>query len=260
MFDSPSCDRAFTQFPLWVSWNSPILLLMISGAIGFLIFWLVRHPQHRRRFFRSPLFYAVAGLVLTVILLMVGVKDALFLPSDPGVPVNAIAILGRGEPLRSERVQAATQLWQSGRSPLIFVSGTGDTPPTLDLLRANQIPDTALNGENCSLTTRENAQFTAAILPPQDYPTLLLITDPPHLWRSLFEFRAQGYNVIPYPSPLPEDWSIGQTTFLAFREVIFLVLASGQLFFFPDSAFTPADPVAQTLLQQAQQYAQGDRQ
>lgn len=257
MFDSPLCDRAFTQFPLFFSWGpvkwiNQILPIVILSFIVFAGFWLFRHPRQRQKLLRSKLIYALLALAIALAFLIFSIANALFLPRDPGIPVNAIVILGRGQPLRSQRVQVATQLWQNRRAPLIFVSGIGDTPPTLQMLKDNNIPESAINGENCSLSTGENALFTAAILNPQTYPQILLVTDPPHMWRSLLEYRAQGYTVIPHPNPLPSKWRIEQKAFLAIREVIFLISSSFKLLFFPNTP--PPDSQVQTLIQQAQEY------
>ncbi len=145
------------------------------------------------------------------------------LPPDTGKPADAIVILGRGANLRPQRVNVAADLWQDQRAPLIFASGRGDAEEIAAMLEATGIPASAILGEPCSSTTEENAQFTAGLLPPQTFQRIILVTDPPHMLRSLLTFRSLGYEVIPHPNPLPRQIQLSQKGFLVFREYLGLV-------------------------------------
>jgi uncharacterized SAM-binding protein YcdF (DUF218 family) len=121
-----------------------------------------------------------------------------FTPKDDGQPAEVAVILGRGR--ERSRITEAVDLWQQGRVPLIFTSGHIDGPRMAQQLRRQGIPETAIQFEGCSLTTEENAQFTAAYLKAQGIRRIILITDPPHLLRSWLSFRSLGFEVIPHPS------------------------------------------------------------
>ena len=45
--------------------------------------------------------------------------------------------------------------------------------------------------------------FTASIQQPQGVKRILLVTDPPHMLRSLLTFRNVGFEVIPHKSSVP---------------------------------------------------------
>jgi uncharacterized SAM-binding protein YcdF (DUF218 family) len=142
---------------------------------------------------------------------------ALLIPQDNGQTADAIVILGRGENFRPSRVQVAAELWQQQRSPLIFASGRGDAIEIGQMLEAAGVPATAIDGEPCSATTNENALFTAALLQP-GIRRLILVTDPPHMARSLLTFRSLGFEVIPHPSPVPNSLDNRKRQFLVLRE------------------------------------------
>lgn len=216
---------------------------VVPPLVGLtLLPWLL---QIRRR---KWLYSSVSGAVLLIYLLLgssiaIGVGERLltgFLPVDVGESAQAIVILGRGPELRSQRVATAVALWQANplqsetsssetsssetsftvqehRAPLIFVSGTGDALEIAALLEEQGIPAAAIDGEPCSRTTEENAQFTAALLQPRGIQRILLVTDSPHLMRSWLTFRSLGFEVIPHASPLPQ-MSERKTAFLVVRE------------------------------------------
>jgi uncharacterized SAM-binding protein YcdF (DUF218 family) len=127
----------------------------------------------------------------------------LMIPADQGELADAIVILGRGGEFRPSRVQIAADLWRQGRAPLVFSSGRGDAMELNQMLEVAGVPAQAINGEPCSHTTDENAEFTAALLQPQGVKRVILVTDLPHMPRSLLTFRSFGFEVIPHPSPVP---------------------------------------------------------
>lgn len=148
---------------------------------------------------------------------------AALVPTDSGQPADAIVILGRGPGLRPSRVALAAELWRQQRAPQIFASGRGDALEIAQLLVEQGVPASAVDGEPCSATTEENAQFTAAILQPQGVQRIVLISDPPHLLRSLLTFQSLGFEVMAQASPLPGSLSRPQDRFLIVREWVGLV-------------------------------------
>lgn len=182
------------------------------------------------------------------------VANGLFLPTDRGEVADAIVVLGRGKDLRTERVDVAAQLWQAQRAPTVFVSGRGDATAIVQMLE-DIIPPRVVNGENCSLTTQENAIFSAAVLDVQRQSKILLVTDLPHMWRSLHDFRNQGFRVIPHSSPLPDTWSWRRKAFLTFRECVALISHGVRGLFTPQQPKT-SSPELWNLVEQAEQYGQ----
>ena len=156
-----------------------------------------------------------------------------FIPPDTGKNVDAIVILGRGEKFRQSRVKVAARLWDIGRAPLIFASGVGDGKEIVQQLKQEGIPDKVLSEEHCSHTTKENALFTASILKQRGVKTILLVTDPPHMLRSLLTFKSVGFEVIPHSSPVPSALVQTQKAMLVFYEYMGLVSYSLHGHFLP---------------------------
>jgi uncharacterized SAM-binding protein YcdF (DUF218 family) len=68
------------------------------------------------------------------------------------------------------------------------------------------------------MTTEGNAKFTAQVLIPKGVRRILLVTDPPHMLRSLLTFRSQGFQAIPFASPLPPELTYREKASIVFRE------------------------------------------
>jgi uncharacterized SAM-binding protein YcdF (DUF218 family) len=140
-----------------------------------------------------------------------------FVPADSGAKADAIVVLSRGKQ-RGERYEIAAQLWQDQRAPHIFVTAYGNVMNMKQLLQQQQLPIEILSGTDCAMTTYDEATSTAAILGPQGVESIILITDPPHMWRSLLTFRGFGFTVTPYMAPLPDQLSSAERSLLALRE------------------------------------------
>ena len=249
MFDLDACSvlpisswTSFTKLvsqwlmrPAWII----LALVILLGAAQLLL----------RRWKRRAL-----NLTVVTLLLLYGVaiapptvnlaEKALvgLLPQDTGETADAIVILGRGAALNPSRVELAAELLQARRAPLIFTSGMSDSPKMLQMLEARGIPDEALGGEGCSQTTRENALFTAQLLQPRQVKKILLVTDSPHMLRSLLTFQGIGFDVTPIPSPLPREIGRRNKATLVLREYAGLVTYGLRGRFFPSAAKAGAEP------------------
>lgn len=105
-----------------------------------------------------------------------------------------------------------------------FLRGINDAPELAKLLRTKGVPAASISGEGCSKTTWENAVFTKAVLQSQGVKQILLVTDVPHLWRSLLIFEQVGFQVIPSASPLFNQMTSPQRAMLLLREYFFLAI------------------------------------
>lgn len=254
MLDSALCSQDTAKRWATFTWQvfngltNPALVLPLLFALIFLP-WLIRPIQPKR---------AISGVGVVLLLLyglicsqpgmMLGNRVlASFLPQDSGQAADAIVVLGRGPELRPQRTQVAAALWQIRRAPLVFASGWGDAEPIAELLSAEGLPQPAIDGEPCSRTTEENAQFTAALLQPQGVHRILLVTDPPHMLRSFLTFQSLGFEVIPHPNPLPPELDPRREAFLIVREYLGL-LSYGILGRFSPREAPPAEAVAQASL------------
>lgn len=205
---------------LIVSAMEALIILVLVGIV-----WIVSPKRWRWKF--------LVPLTLTVLICLAitspwGVAMATHgltatLSPDSGEPVQAIVVLGRGHELRQRRIEVVEKLWQQQRSSRVFASGMLDAEFMLEQFQTNGIPKEALSGERCSQSTEENALFTSAVLYPQQIQKILLLTDAPHMLRSVLVFRGSGFTVIPYPIPLPAHWSAHRQSHLLLREYLGLL-------------------------------------
>lgn len=267
MFESPLCFRPITKLPDSINWwqfhwvkKSLLVVLLLLAFFG--LRWIIQHPGWKRRLTSPRAILLLVGFIASLALIYAVAASGLvfFLPTDSGAAADAIVVLGRGLELNEDRVDVAAELWRSRRAPMIFISAGGEAPAMIQLLVARGIPNRVLDGDNCSLTTEENALFTAAILHPQGIQRILLVTDPPHMMRSLLTFRAHGFTVIPYTSPIPYKWDFKAKAFLNLREYMGLVSYGLPGLFLTQRPLELNNPDLVNLVQKAEQYGQQRRQ
>ena len=266
MFDSPLCKRPMTLVPLFFDWgeldwlkNLIIVVILLLVVVG--IRWILQQPKWKSWLQKPKGILLLSGVTATLVLLF-SVADkglAMFIPPDSGTQVEAIVVLGRGTEFGIARVDVAAKLLRTKRAPMIFVSGMGDAPRMLAKLEEKGISKRVLDGENCSMTTPENAIFSAAILQSQDIKRILLVTDPPHMLRSILDFQDEGFIVIPHTSPIPTSLGFMDKTFLTVREYFFLISASVKRLFYGKRPHELDSRDLINLVQRAKQYGQQRR-
>jgi uncharacterized SAM-binding protein YcdF (DUF218 family) len=188
-----------------------LLLVVVLGlAIHYGLRWLCAQSISKRFLsLRRVIAIETGLLVLSVLILSPpGVSLARegllrFVPPDTNEPADAIVVLGRGKKLSAQRVPVVAELWQAKRAPVIFASGRRDAPVILKALSQRGIPSAILMGEDCSLTTEENAKFSAIALKQHHIQKILLVTDDFHMLRSRLTFQSFGFQVISHRVPTP---------------------------------------------------------
>jgi len=198
--------------------------LLITLALLWIL-WLLT-PKKRRRFWIQIV--AVITVSTWFLFSPFAVRVAMWgltqaLPANSDISVDTIVVLGRGEEQRPNRSEAVRDLWQSHRAPQIFASGMLDARFILEYLKEQGVPANALIGEECSQSTGENALFTSVILTPEKVQKILLVTDSPHMWRSLLLFQQQGFQVIPHTISLPSVWKPRYQMLIIAREYLVLL-------------------------------------
>lgn len=212
------------QYVILSGFSNPLLVLLFLTSIAAIT--LTTKLRSRK----SRILKALIGLTV-IYLLMISPVGArllvkgltLFLPRDDGQPVDAVVVLGRGNLLPEERVQRAAQIWHNYRAPLILATGNTDAPRFIHQLLINKIPREALVEEPCSLTTEENALLSAPLLQKKGVNRIILVTDSPHMLRSLLTFRSFGFKVIPDTISLPTDFPSITASRTTIREYIGLI-------------------------------------
>jgi uncharacterized SAM-binding protein YcdF (DUF218 family) len=152
-------------------------------------------------------------------------------------PAQAIVVLGarvlpNGKPSLSlrERAAHAVTLYERGfASHIIFTGGVGDNPPSEAQVAADWavkrgVPRDKVLKEDKSTSTRENAEFSAAICRERGWKSVLVVSQPFHLWRARREFERCGLTT--YTSPVPNanvDAKPLQRLLWTAREVLILL-------------------------------------
>lgn len=113
------------------------------------------------------------------------------------------------------RTETATKLYEAGRAPLIIVSGAAldggasEASMMANALERDGIPAQAIIQEDHSLTTYQNALYSAKLLHEHGIQRFLLVTSALHMPRAMAVFQKQGFDPIPAASPpqivVPED-------------------------------------------------------
>ena len=230
MFDYSLCQqvsptRAWTlvSTTLLVIFSRPLLAIAILFIVASLPWLLGKKRWQKRVTIVGAALAAVYLIGISPVASSVGGRLLMAaVPPDSGEKADAIVVLGRGEKQNAVRSRIAGELWQAKRAPFIFPSGRKDALLMSQLIR-QQFPEAVVKGEPCSLTTDQNAEFTAALLRPEAVETIILVTDPPHMWRSLLTFESFGFKVIPHVSPLSAGTNLTKERFLVVRESIGLL-------------------------------------
>ncbi len=235
------CDRTLSHWLIlkrvlfdWIMTPEGILLLLV---VAIALSWLILRERWKHYAPKVGILVLVIYVITSIPLTFAVANKGLvaLVPADSGESVDAIVVLGRGEEFRKSRVEVAAELWRSQRAPLIFASGRGDAAQLMQLLEAEGIPKPALAYEECSRTTEENARLTATILQPQGVKSILIVTDPPHILRSLLTFRHFGFTVTPHTSPIPPDLSPRRKTLMVVYEYLGLISYGLQGRLFPSN-------------------------
>ena len=100
-----------------------------------------------------------------------------------------------------ERAKWAAQLYTNGVAPRILLTGAGDYRGHRAILMAAGVPRDAILIESKSTTTRENAEFSAALLKEQGIRTAIVVTSWYHSRRALVAFEHFAPDIRFYSRP-----------------------------------------------------------
>jgi uncharacterized SAM-binding protein YcdF (DUF218 family) len=162
----------------------------------------------------------VAGLGPLLAATLAGGLESGSPPSDARdcAPSGAIVVLGGAvrPPLLgdetsrlnqgSDRVWTAARLYHAGCAPVVFVAAGGaveppmagaEAPAIVALLVDLGVPPEAIQFEDRSRNTAENAARARAALSPQGVQEILLVSSAWHLRRARREFERVGFAVNP---------------------------------------------------------------
>jgi len=143
----------------------------------------------------------VTGLSLMLVLLAAVAwhfpQQVLAVDSGP-VTADAMVVLGGGN---SERPERAAELFKQGEAPKILVSGFGDCVSHEKLLERDGVTNTAILLEPKSRSTRENAEFSIALLRQMKVQRVIIVTTWYHSRRALACFEHYAPDIQFYSRP-----------------------------------------------------------
>jgi uncharacterized SAM-binding protein YcdF (DUF218 family) len=126
-----------------------------------------------------------------------------------GAAVNAYGLPG---PSLRARTLHAVQLYRRGLAPIvIFTGGVGKNPPAESQVAAAMamrrgVPRSAIFTEETSTSTWQNISNTADICRSLGADSVIVVSDPYHLWRAQRNFAAHGIKAYASPTNNRETW------------------------------------------------------
>jgi uncharacterized SAM-binding protein YcdF (DUF218 family) len=136
---------------------------------------------------------------------------------------------GRLGAAAARRVAAAASAYQAGVAPRILASGGRRWGEYVEARAFRQelaeagVPEEAAIEELCSLSTFENAIFSAALLRRlpgvSRVPRAVIVTCPFHMPRALADFRRAGVDAEPFPSHRAPS-SMARRAYLNAHEIV----------------------------------------
>ena len=129
-------------------------------------------------------------------------------PADAAVVLGAAVFDEVPSPVFEERIRHAVSLYKAGRVRMLVMTGglgAGDQATEAEAARvwslAQGVPPEAIAVETRSRTTQENLAFAQPILARHGLGTVLLVSDPLHMRRSVAIARRLGIEAAPSPTP-----------------------------------------------------------
>ena len=115
------------------------------------------------------------------------------------VSADVIIVLGGGS---HERPLRAAELFKEHAAPRIILTGEGDDQVNRQILLTAGVPDSSIEIESKSTTTRENAEFTVKLLRAEKIQRAILVTSWYHARRAekTFEHFAPELKFYSRPS------------------------------------------------------------
>ncbi len=214
-------------FPLWQAARLAAVLAASVVVIN------VERPSARMR--------ATMGVVLAIGLAMVLViggcvaRIAIEGPHDETHAAEGALVLGfaldeqgRPQPSLIARVDHAVDLYRRGQVRWIAMSGgvvhgeVSEASVMRDLAIARGVPASAILVEEHSHSTRENFEFSRAVVESQEAHDVLLVTEPFHMIRALTVSRVYGFDLRPSPAMSPVWSDPRRACYWVFRDALLL--------------------------------------
>ena len=162
-------------------------------------------PVIRRLLFRiiKLLFLLAVLLALFACAAWLYPEKFLCVDSGKGVTADVIIVLGGG----AERPLRAAELFKAHAAPRILLTGAGDDEINRHILLAHGVPASAIQVENRSINTHENAEFSLVLLHAEKIHSAILVTSWYHSRRAERTFEHYAPEIKFYSRPSYYGWN-----------------------------------------------------
>jgi uncharacterized SAM-binding protein YcdF (DUF218 family) len=151
----------------------------------------------RKLIFRVAKWFILAAALVAVVAFFYPEK---ILCVDSGqASADVIVVLGGGA--HEQRAERAAELFKVHAAPRILITGAGDDEINRQILIANGVPAKAVEVENASKTTQENAEFSLTLLRAEKVRSAILVTSWYHSRRALMTFEHYAPELKFYSRP-----------------------------------------------------------
>jgi uncharacterized SAM-binding protein YcdF (DUF218 family) len=219
----------------WISYSSliPPNLFILLAMMGVALAWRRRRTGLVLATAATACLYLAATPLAGFLLIRSAEALAAIIPTlPPPAPPAAIVVLSAdyrprdtpggkdtvGPVTRERLAEAAREQRRLGLPILVSGGWVDDTDDSLAGMMAaalqNDYRVPVRWREDRSQTTYQNALYSAAILRRDGVPAALVVTNPWHMARALWSFRAVGYPVIAAPTPDGRSLSLSPAAFL----------------------------------------------
>lgn len=178
---------------------------------------------------------AVAALVLAVLLVTAarigtfGTVDETR-PADTAIVLGAAVVGNEPTPVFAARIDHAIDLYREGMVDIIIFTGARSPEDELSEAEAARryalargVPADAILTEEASRITSENIANAAQIMRQHDLVSALVVSDPPHMLRSVRMARDAGIDAASSPTPSSRYQTLAtQLPFIARETVLYL--------------------------------------
>lgn len=152
-------------------------------------------------------------------------------PADAAVVLGAAVYRNRPSPVYRERINHAVDLFHQGQvRALIFTGGKGpgdavsEGEAGREYALAAGVPESAIFIETTSENTLENLENAQEIIETQGFKSILLVSDPLHMRRAMFNADDLGLDAESSPTTTSRYRSLHTQMRFLLREVYYLAV------------------------------------
>lgn len=161
-----------------------------------------------KRLLWGLMFLAIAVVVVNTLRIYQYSSEFFDAPADVAIVLGAGTANGEVSPVFRERINHGIDLYQTGKvKALIFTGGVGrgqsisDSQVAQNYAVGKGVPESAIFIEEESTVTYENLKHAKVILEEQHFDTVLLVSDPLHMKRSMRHCNKLKISAQPSPTP-----------------------------------------------------------